>query len=312
MNDANRIHSSSRVAVVIVNYNTSDQVILAIQSLKNEVLQDIIVVDNASPKDNTKQIELTFPNVVLIESKANVGFGEGCNIGMRWVLDNTDAELVLFLNPDTVIEPGLVGKLLKPFSSEDVGITAPRITMMNDKNALWYGGGYMSWFKGSARVPGYGMSSNTPLALEARDVEFASGCAFMIRCSVLARCGGFDSRYFMYEEDVELSLRVLSAGYRIRYVPEALVYHVAQGSQGKDVQSLDMFSGKNPRLPFFVYYAARNRFFTVFTHGRFLQKLIFLIGFTAWFARAGLNWLRYRRFDAFRALFCGIRDFLQY
>jgi len=204
----------------------------------------------------------------------------------------------------------MVSKLLIPFGNPDIGITTPRITMMNNKNKLWYGGGHMSWFKGSARVPGYGLNASAPLAIEARDVEFASGCAFMIRRSVLTNCGGFDPRYFMYEEDVELSLRVLSAGYRIRYVPEALVYHVAQGSQGKDVQSLDMFSGKNPRLPFFVYYAARNRFFTVFTHGRFLQKLIFLIGFTAWFGRGGLNWIRYRRLDAFNALYRGLRDFV--
>ena len=165
----------------------------------------------------------------------------------------------------------MVDKLLVPFFSNDVGIAAPRILMMSDKNRLWYGGGYMSWFKGSARVPGYGLNQNSMLALQERDVEFASGCAFMIRRSVLLNCGGFDSRYFMYEEDVEFSIRVISAGYRIRYVPEALVYHIGQGSQRRDAQSKDMFSGENPRLPFFVYYATRNRCFTVFTHGRLLQ-----------------------------------------
>jgi len=298
-----------KVSVIIVNYNTSSQVIECIKSLKGESLQNIVVVDNASPNDNPDSIKEVFSEVVLIKHTENVGFGEGCNIGINWVLSHTDSEYLFFLNPDTVIEPGLVSKLLVPFSSQDIGITAPRISMMCDKNMLWYGGGYMSWFKGSARVPGYGLNSDSLLALEERDVEFASGCAFMIRRSVLVDCGGFDSRYFMYEEDVELSLRVLSAGLRIRYVPEALVYHVAQGSQGKDVQSIDMFSGENPRLPFFVYYAARNRFYTVFKYGGFFQKLIFLIGFSAWFGRGGLNWVKYRRLDAFKALYRGVRDF---
>ncbi|PPD54712.1 MAG: hypothetical protein CTY12_02600 [Methylotenera sp.] len=301
--------SLKKASVIIVNYNTSGQVIACIESLKGEHLQNIVVVDNASPNDNPDSIKAAFTDVVLIKHTENVGFGDGCNIGINWVLDHTDSEYLLFLNPDTVIVPSLVNKLLVPFSSPDVGIAVPRISMMNDKSKLWYGGGYMSWFKGSARVPGYGMNANAPLALEGRDVEFASGCAFMIRRSVLADCGGFDSRYFMYEEDVELSLRVLSAGYRIRYVPEAIVYHIAQGSQGKDVQSIDMFSGENPRLPFFVYYAARNRFFTVFTHGRFLQKFLFLIGFIAWFGRGGLNWIKYRRLDAFKALYRGLKDF---
>lgn len=310
MNNIKMDINYSQVAVIIVNYNTSEQVISAVESLQSENVQKIIVVDNASPNDNPEQISLAFPNIQLIKSEKNIGFGEGCNTGMHWALLNSSADFMLFLNPDTLIESGLVNKLLAPFSNPTIGIAAPRITMMGDKNLLWYGGGYMSWFKGSARVPGYGMSSNAPLAMKGRDVEFASGCAFMIRRSVILDCGGFDSRYFMYEEDVELSLRVINAGYRIRYVPEALVYHIAQGSQGKDVQSIDMFSGKNPRLPFFVYYAARNRFFTVFTHGRFLQKILFLIGFAAWFGRGGLNWIMYRRVDAFKALFRGLRDFV--
>ncbi|QDQ26675.1 glycosyltransferase family 2 protein [Chitinimonas arctica] len=297
------------IGLVIVNYNTSQQVIDCLRSVRNEALAHIVVVDNASPKDDPDAIAAAFPQVTLIKHPQNVGFGEGCNIGVRWILANSQADFVLFLNPDTVIEANLVDRLLAPFAEPAIGITTPRITTMNEPHSLWYGGGYMSWFKGSARVPGYGQAADAPAALLERDVQFATGCAFMMRRSVLEQCGGFDHRFFMYEEDVELSLRVLAAGYRIRYVPAAVVRHIAQGSQGKEVQSLDMFSGKNPKLAFFVYYAARNRFITVFTHGNTRQRALFLLGFAAWFARAGLGWIKYQRTDAFKALFKGLKDF---
>lgn len=306
-----KIKYNNLVAVVIVNYNTSEQVSEAIASLHSEAVKEIVVVDNASPSDNPNLIKEKYPHVHLIKLEENVGFGGGCNIGFRWALDNTDAQFVFFLNPDAVVRKGAIQHLILPLlDSHDVAITTPRILMADKSNSLWYGGGYMSWFKGSARVPGYGGDANLDLALKERDVGFASGCAFLIKRAVLEQCGGFLDYYFMYEEDVELSLRVQSFGYKIRYVPESCVVHVGQGSQGDHVQAKDMFGGDNPKLPFFVYYAARNRFYTVFIHGNFLQKIIFLIGFVFWFGRASLNWISFKRWDAFKSLWHGLRDFL--
>ncbi|WP_195741990.1 glycosyltransferase family 2 protein [Methylobacillus flagellatus] len=301
------------VAIVFVNYNTSDQIISCIYSLREERYSKIIVVDNASPDDCPECIVEEFPDVVLIKSEKNLGFGEGCNIGKDWVIVNTDCEYIFFLNPDTLVEPGLLQLLHDGFFSPEVGLVTPRITMMGDGlDILWYGGGYMNWLTGSARVPGCGLSAVSKIALEDRFVEFASGCAFMIRRSVLEECGGFDPRYFMYEEDVELSLRVISYGYKIYYMPKAVVRHLAQGSQGKEVEAVGMFKGRNPKLPFFVYQTAKNRFLTVFTHGTVLKKGLFLIGFMLWVFRNSFEWVRYKRLDAYNALFLGIKDFVKY
>ncbi len=303
------MQSENKVGVIIVNYNTSVHVIACIKSLDDESLNCIVVVDNHSPDDNPESILNAFPGVKLIRNDQNVGFGEGCNVGMRWLFENTDAEYVLFLNPDTVIKAGMISQLENHLKENGIGVVAPMITMQSDPGTLWYGGGNFSWLKGSARIPGYGKSSGAPLALLERDVQFASGCAFMTTRSVLLKCGGFDSRYFMYEEDVEFSLRIIANGYRIRYVPGAIVLHAAQGSQLKDEKAIGMFNPKNPRLPFFVFYAARNRFLTVFKHGSFFNRIIFIIGFTAWFTLKSIGWIRYFRFDAFAALFRGLKDF---
>ncbi len=300
---------SRKTSLIIVNYNTAEQVISCIESLQNETLNNIVVVDNASSENNIDIVQKKFPSTVILRNSENTGFGGGCNAGIRWVLHNCDSDFILILNPDTIVRAGIVDILERKLLNLDTGIVAPRITMMPETDLLWYGGGNFSWLKGSARIPGYGKSAESAIAMTERDVQFASGCAFMIKLSVVKECGGFDPGYFMYEEDVELSLRIRKSGYKIKYVPEALVHHSRQGSFSAGEKKLPMFDGRNPRLTFFVYYSVRNRFRTVFKHGNFIQKLIFIIGFILWTIRKGLGWIVNLRFDAFASLIKGAGDF---
>ena len=300
--------NESHLAIVFVNYNTSDQIIEAIRSLACEPVGKIVIVDNASPSDEPEIIKAVFPDVELIKLARNVGFGEGCNAGANWVLQHTDCPYIFFLNPDTRVEPGCVVQLIQRLTDEGTAAVVPRITTMGDTPTLWYGGGYMNWWKGSASVPGYLGPVDSELALQERDVEFASGCALLIRREVLERCGGFDSRYFMYEEDVELSLRLGKHGLRIRYVPMAIVRHVAQGSQEEAARSIGMYDARNPRLPFFVYYVTRNRCLTVLCHGNAQEKIKYFIGFSAWLLKKSVAWLSKGRYDALGAVYRGLRD----
>lgn len=303
--------SPESVVVIIVNYNTSHQVVNAIHSLVNESIKGVIVVDNASPKDNISLITDTFPSsyVTLLSNSNNVGFGEACNIGFKYAQTHLEPAYVVFLNPDTIVEPGIVKALLKPFEMDDVAITTPLITNMNDINKIWYSGGDFSWSRGSALVKEFGhLLSDTPDALIQKKVNFASGCCFMVRSNLFHDLGGFDSRYFMYEEDVEISLAFLKKKFSIVYVPTAIVRHIGQGSQGKLGESFTMYDPKNPKLTFFVYYTTRNRIFTVKKHGNIFQKLCFFIGFPLWIIRRGFPWLLNFRFDAFKALYKGLRD----
>lgn len=294
-------------AVVFVNYNTSDQIVESLRSLAGEPFGKVVVVDNASPSDDVEIIKATFPETEIIKLPRNVGFGEGCNVGAEWIMEHTGHAYIFFLNPDTRVEPGCLKRLIQCIVDEGVGAVVPRITTMGVAPTLWYGGGYMSWWKGSASVPGYGGPVDSELAMKERDVEFASGCALLVKREVLEHCGGFDSRYFMYEEDVELSLRLAAQGFRIRYVPGALVRHIAQGSQ-EEAARVGMYDARNPRLSFFVYYAVRNRCVTVLCHGSALGKAKFVLGFSAWLLKKATVWLSKGRSDALIAVFRGLRD----
>lgn len=295
-------------AIVFVNYNTSSQIIEAIRSLCDEPVGKIIVVDNASPNDEPECIATVYPDVELIKLARNVGFGEGCNIGANWVMQHTACTHIFFLNPDTQVEQGCLTVLRQRFVGKDVGIVVPRITTMGGEPTLWYGGGYMNWWKGSASIPGFGGAIDSPSAMQERDVEFASGCALLISCDVLKQCGGFDSRYFMYEEDVEFSLRILACGFRIRYIPEAIVRHACQGSMiiGKgDNQLRGILNPKNLKLPFYVELIARNRWYTVWSHGSAGNKIKYAVVGTIWWLSRAMLFVRHGRFDAVQALTMG-------
>lgn len=296
------------VSIVIVNYNTSKQIISCIDSLRGEFFDKIVVVDNASPNDNPDNILLAHPFIHLEKLPQNLGFGGGCNAGLDWVTKNTSSEFVFFLNPDTYVEVGLVKTLLNKFSDPIVGAVTPLITLADEKDILWYGGGEFSWFKGSVNVPECGKVYLHTIATQERFVSFASGCAVIFRRTLLEKLGGFDEKYFMYEEDAEISLNVLKHGYKILYTPEAVVRHIGQASQGDEQKNFWMYEPKNPKLTFFVYYTTRNRFYTVLKHGNFFQKVCFFIGFPGWIIRRGIPWLLYWRVDAFSALFKGIKD----
>jgi GT2 family glycosyltransferase len=297
----------SRAAIVFVNYNTSGQIVEAIRSLEGEPVGKMVVVDNASPSDDPDIVKTYFPDIELIKLAHNVGFGEGCNAGANWVLQHTGCPYIFFLNPDTLVEPGCVLRLVQRLADEGVGAVVPRITTMEETPTLWYGGGYMNWWKGSASVPGYGGSVDTESALLERDVNFATGCALLIRREVLERCGGFDSRYFMYEEDVEYSLRICRSGFRIRYAPDAVIRHVCQGSlfDQEDERTRGILNPLNPKLPFYVELLARNRWYTVWEHGSVKQIAQYFIIGSCWWVSRVLLFLRYRRGDAVAALVRG-------
>ncbi len=305
--------STKSTVVVIVNYNTSQQVVNAIQSLSTEDVEAIVVVDNFSPNDNLNRIEdlNSVKKVVLVRNGSNVGFGEACNIGVEYASQHFSPEYILFLNPDTWVEEGCVQRLKAAFNESKVGISTPLITSMNDKNKIWYSGGQFSWLRGSALVEEYGFDlKDKPLALMSRDVEFATGCCFLIRSAIFKNIKGFDSRYFMYEEDVDLSLKILKQGLLIRYIPDAVVRHIGQGSQGELGNNYSMYDPQNPKLTFFVYYTTRNRFFTVHKHGNLVQRATFYVGFPIWIVRRGMPWLLHGRFDAFKALYKAMKNAL--
>ncbi len=303
-----------RTAVVLLNFNNVADTRLCVNSLLalHEPVH-IILVDNASSEQGIEEVAALASQVVLLKSDVNVGFGRGNNIGIRWALQNTSSEFIFVLNNDTTIEPDAIQRLEAFMDCHpNLGMAAPRILMMETSDTLWYGGGYVHWPKGSVRVPGYRGSASSQIAMTERDVSFASGCAMFIRRNVLEEIGGFDPRFFMYEEDVELCLRMSAAGWKIRYLPTAVIWHRCQGSTRTGEQKfLSIQDPKNPRLAFFTYHITRNKLLSMSAHAKGKNGLIFWSFFPFYLGLSCFRFAIHGRSDALIATFKGVYGFIK-
>jgi GT2 family glycosyltransferase/glycosyltransferase involved in cell wall biosynthesis len=214
---------SGLVSVVLVNFRGAADTLEAIAHLgKIDWPKDrleIVVVENNSGDDSAELIRASAPGVKLVISKTNEGFAGGCNLGVA----ASSGEFIALLNNDAKPDPGWIRAAIDKFDeSSKIGAVASRVLD-------W--GGVLVDYIGSA-MTWYGMGYK-PLTAEpvprghdrARDVLFGTGSAMFIRRSVFDELGGFDERYFMFFEDVDLGWRLNLAGWRFVYEPASLAYH---------------------------------------------------------------------------------------
>lgn len=309
----------SRTSVILVNYKGSVDTSKCLCSLyASDIVPCIVVVDNTPNDPDLFEVMAEYPEVHLIRAPENHGFGVGNNIGIEWALAKTNCEFIFIFNNDATVEPDTIKRLESVFDVyPEVGIATPRIVFMNDASILWYGGGEVSWLRGSAVTPGFLGPSDAQLAMESRSVSFASGCAMLIRRELLEKIGGFDDRFFMYEEDVELCLRSKENGYQIWYEAAALVHHVSHGALVSDrsLQNnkgyIGMLSPRNSKLPFYVFHLVRNRLLNMKLHAKGVNKLLFFIGFTLLLLKKVIQFSISKRLDGISAIFRGWYSYLK-
>ncbi len=304
----------SRTAVVTINYWRATDTQSCVRSLMaSSPVPPIVVVDN-SPGDPDLDAALAdYPTCQRIDAPDNLGFGRGNNLGIRWIFDHTDCEFVFVLNNDAVVFPDTIRELERIMDDNpDVGMAGPRIVFADDPDKLWFGGGEVSWRRGAALAPGAHGPADAALAMRPRDVSFLSGCAVLIRRRLLEQIGGFDPRFFMYEEDLELCLRAVEAGWRLHYQPTALVAHRGQGSSRREGERFHgRWSPRNPRLTFLVRHTVQNSLLNMHEHAVGRQRLSFRLGYPLFLARKMLILTAAGRFDGVLAVWHGIRGYLE-
>ena len=221
-----------------------------IKSLQNSNIDNltIIVVDNCSP-DNSCNIVKTYveeskaKNVIVLVSKENNGFSAGNNIGIKYAIDH-DADYVLLLNNDTVVDPEMVSVLQK--NCNDERITVPQIYYFSHPDILWYAGGKIDYKKGRFYHIGENESDINRYNKKCK-VDFATGCCLMISKSVIQKIGMLYEPFFMYCEDVEYSLRLQRAGISILYCPDAKLWHKVSSTSGSKSKT-NLYYGNRNRL----------------------------------------------------------------
>lgn len=217
-------------SVVLVNFRGAADTIAAIGYLAdldwpNDLLE-IVVVENWSGDDSAERIRSAAPHVTLIESPSNDGFAGGCNKGVA----ASHGEFIAFLNNDA--RPGVswVRAAAERFAeSPRIGAVASKVLDW-DGNLVDYIGSAMTWY-GMGYKP-FTAEQIPSIADVGRDVLFGTGSAMFVRRSVYEEVGGFDERFFMFFEDVDLGWRINLRGWRFVYEPESVAFHKHHASMG--------------------------------------------------------------------------------
>jgi N-acetylglucosaminyl-diphospho-decaprenol L-rhamnosyltransferase len=222
------------IDVVVVSYNSRDELRACVTPLCNEDAVTVIVVDNASPDDSLESVaDLPVVRVALDENR---GFGYGCNVGWR----RGAGEFVLFLNPDARMEASSVRDLAATLVVDSsVGIVGPKIVDEDGSvdfsirrfprlSSTYAQALFVHRLFPRARWADE-VVRETSSYRDAGAAEWLSGACLLVRRDLLERLDGFDEGFFMYCEDKDLCRRAWALGYSVRFEPAAVATHVGGG-----------------------------------------------------------------------------------
>ena len=210
-----------RASIIIVNYNAKEKLLRCLESVMFSSQPDceVIVMDNHSSDGIADLIETDFPEVTVIRSQTNLGFGAGNNLAAL----RARGKYLIFLNPDTLVEHGWLEGLLAPFEADAwVGLVTSKI-LLADRPWLINTCGNTVHFTGLTLCRGLGQAREA--FGEMKEVDAVSGAAFAIRYELFEALKGFDEDTFLYMEDTDLSWRARLAGWRCLHAPDSVVFH---------------------------------------------------------------------------------------
>jgi O-antigen biosynthesis protein len=225
-----------KLSIVIVNYNVRyflEQCLHSVRKAINGLSVEVFIVDNNSVDGSVEMLHERFPEFTTIISRENVGFSRGNNLAIRLA----KGEYILLLNPDTVVEDDTFRKVIR-FMDEHPDAGGLGVKMVDGK------GKFLPESKRGLPTPLvaffkiFGLSKLFPKSRifgkyhlgfldndQTNEVEILSGAFMMLRKSVLDKTGLLDETFFMYGEDIDLSYRIIKAGYKNYYYPEARIIH---------------------------------------------------------------------------------------
>jgi len=243
------------LSVVIVSWNSKDVLKDLLSSLllyKDDFKLDIVVVDNNSSDESVSMLKENFPFVRAIENKNNLGFAKANNQGVK----QAQAEKVLLINPDTQIRAGTLKKLVDFLDENDAaGIVGPKIldskAKVQKECARNFPGPFTEFLQQAEfldRLSGYYLKDEEYHSV--KKVPCISGACMMLRKKIFLETGGFDERFFMYGEDMDICFQAQKRGFEVWYLPDAEIVHLGGISTGQKLRlesckSMALFLAKN-------------------------------------------------------------------
>jgi GT2 family glycosyltransferase len=256
------------ISIVVLNWNGKEDTIACLESLERQEYPnfEIIVVDNGSADDSVETIRRDFPDVELIETGKNLGFGGGNNRGIKRAMEK-GTDYVFLLNNDTVVDPGMLGHLVAAGENDTtIGILGPKIYYYSDPRRIWSIGGDNLFrdFLLKFRRQGVMQLDRGQYDFD-RGVAYLLSCALLIKREVVERVGLLDEDYFLCTDDFDFCHRAIEAGYKLLYVHRAKMWHKTGASTANKGYSA-----------FIRYFIGRGSVIFMRKHGRWWQWPVFL------------------------------------
>lgn len=268
------------VSVIIVNYNTTQLTIDAINSLikKTEgVIFEVILVDNNSEDRSIDNLQHLFPNIKYIRNSNNIGFGRANNVGARSAIGN----YLFLLNSDTLlINNGL--KILFDFMENNINVGISGGNLFDKAGNPIHS--FMKYFRTpiteiiektfiSKILKKYSIYNQFNYSNNPIEVAYITGADLLIRKKIFDNIKGFDPDFFMYFEDAELGNRVKKEGHKIMSVPNAKITHLVGASSSMEEEKLRIFLKSK-----YLYYRKVNNTFSA-SLVKFLDCVFAIFGY---------------------------------
>lgn len=242
------------LSIITINYNGLKDTCELIDSLPtDDESLEVIVVDNASTKDEATTIEQRYPHVIVIRSKENLGFAGGNNLGIQVA----HGKYLFFLNNDTLLEVrgkrlevGLFQPLINRLESDEkIGMVCPKIRFTWGDQPIQYAG-YTPLSSITLRNKTIGYGEKDQGQYDAPHLTpYAHGAAMLVKREVIEKAGLMPECFFLYYEELDWSTMIRNAGYEIWYEPACTVFHKESQTTGR-ISPLKTFFITRNRLLF--------------------------------------------------------------
>ena len=291
------MQNECKLTIITINYNGLKDTCELIDSIPFNDDLEVIVVDNASQKDEASVISEKHPQVKVIRSSQNLGFAGGNNLGIKV----SKGKHILLINNDTYFKEYNIDALIKRLENSDkIGIVCPKLKFSWGNHPIQFAG-YTPLSKITVRNQAIGFGEEDHDQYDtAHPTPYAHGAAMLIKREAVKKVGLMPECYFLYYEELDWSMMFTRSGYEIWYDPACTVYHKESRATGQ-------------HSPLRTYYIVRNRLLLVKRNWRGVTKFLayaYLLGAVG--LRDVIRNSITGKWDILKATLKGISDFLAY
>ena len=288
------MQNAYKLSIITINYNGLKDTCELIDSIPFNNDLEVIVVDNASEKDEASYIFEKYPQVKVIRSQQNLGFAGGNNLGIK----ASKGKYILLINNDTYFKEYNIDALIKRLEASDrIGMVCPKLRFSWGNNPIQYAG-YTALSSITVRNQSIGFGEEDHGQYDtAHPTPYAHGAAMLIKREALEKVGLMPECFFLYYEELDWSMMFTRAGFEIWYDPACTVFH-------KESQA----TGQNS--PLRTYYIVRNRLLLVKRNWCGVTKYLtyaYLLGVVG--VRDILKYALSGKWELLKATTNGLRDF---